>query len=160
MTTKKPEELLSRMIVLAATGHEHQFDRGGKPYVLHVLRVMTGLRSDDLWRCMIALGHDLIKDAGLTYEKLRQEGFPERVVRGIAALTKLPGETEEEQLRKVLENEDACWVKLSDLEDNSDIRRLKGITEKDLARVQKYHRWYVAIKQRLEVGFVTGGPLV
>jgi hypothetical protein len=35
-------------------------------------------------------------------------------------------------------------IKLADLEDNSDIRRLSGIEERDLERLRKYHRaWQI-----------------
>jgi hypothetical protein len=38
---------------------------------------------------------------------------------------------------------------MCDLRHNSDIRRLKGITEKDVARIAKYHQFYLEIKERL-----------
>jgi hypothetical protein len=40
-------------------------------------------------------------------------------------------------------------VKLADLRHNSDIRRLKGVTEKDIRRVEKYHKMYLQIKEKL-----------
>lgn len=44
-------------------------------------------------------------------------------------------------------------VKKADLTHNSDIRRLKGISEKDIERVAKYHRFFLEIQARLqEVG--------
>jgi len=39
---------------------------------------------------------------------------------------------------------------MSDLRHNTDIRRLKGITPKDIARIEKYHIFYTEIKARLE----------
>jgi len=39
-------------------------------------------------------------------------------------------------------------VKKEDLRHNSDIRRLKGITEKDIARMVKYHTFYMEIMQQ------------
>lgn len=147
-TPYKKGVMLSRMLVLSASMHEGQFDRGGQPYVLHVLKVMHYLRSDDEELNCIALGHDLVEDCGVTFEGLSKQ-FTERVVAGIRCLTKMPGETEEEQLAKVLSNIDACLVKLQDLRHNSDIRRLKGVTEKDLARMKKYHLWHLTIKAQL-----------
>jgi phage FluMu protein gp41 len=41
-------------------------------------------------------------------------------------------------------------VKLADLRHNSDLRRLKGITEKDLARLAKYAKSYNDLKSFLE----------
>lgn len=145
----KPGEMLTAMLVLAVTRHAGQFDRGGKPYILHTLKVMHYLQSEDEGLNCIAVGHDLIEDTKTTYEELRQLGFTPRVIGGIRVLTKQAGETEQEQLDKILSNRDACEVKLQDLRHNADIRRLKGITDKDFARIAKYHRWYMAIKARL-----------
>ena len=73
-------------------------------------------------------------------------GFTERVILGIKAMTKVPGETLEEYMDRIKANPDAIRVKLSDLRHNSDIRRLKGITEKDVARIEKYHKMYMELK--------------
>jgi hypothetical protein len=42
-------------------------------------------------------------------------------------------------------NEDAMRVKMSDLRHNTDIRRLKGVTEKDIARLAKYNQFYLEL---------------
>jgi len=41
-------------------------------------------------------------------------------------------------------------VKMADLRHNTDIRRLKGVTEKDIARIAKYQMFYMEIKARVE----------
>jgi hypothetical protein len=38
-------------------------------------------------------------------------------------------------------------IKLADLEDNSDIRRLSGIEEKDMERLRKYHRAWQILRE-------------
>jgi GTP diphosphokinase / guanosine-3',5'-bis(diphosphate) 3'-diphosphatase len=143
-------ELLSRMLHIATNAHHGQFDRGGQPYILHVLKVMHYLKSDDEELNCIALGHDVIEDTKTTYAELREAGMTDRVIEGIRALTKLPGQTLEEYKAGVLDNPDTMRVKLCDLRHNSDIRRLKGITEKDIARMKKYHEFYLEITQKLE----------
>ena len=74
----------------------------------------------------------------------------ERVIEGIRALTKIPGQTYDEYKQVVFSNRDAMVVKMADLRHNTDIRRLKGITEKDLARMAKYQMFYLELKERLE----------
>lgn len=148
-TSLTPEQMLSAMIVLAVSGHAHTYDKGGRPYILHCFKVMHYLDSDDDELQAIAVGHDLIEDTDMTFERLQREGMSGRIISGIRALTKLKGETEKEQLTKILGNIDACRVKLADLRHNSDLRRLKGLTEKDFARMQKYQRWYVIINNRV-----------
>lgn len=39
--------------------------------------------------------------------------------------------------------------KRCDLRHNSDIRRLKGVTEKDVARIAKYMEFYTEIESRV-----------
>lgn len=141
---------LNMMLVLATNSHNGQFDKGGNPYILHPLKVMYYLKTDDEELQCIALGHDIVEDCGVTYEQLRQMGFTERIINGIRALTKVPGETHEEYMQRILDNIDACRVKLCDLRHNSDIRRLKGITEKDIRRIEKYQKMYMRIKAHLE----------
>lgn len=147
---KKGEEL-GIMIVLATNGHAGQYDRGGNPYILHPLKVLHYLKSDDETLQVIAVGHDLIEDTKTTYADLRAAGISERAITGIRALTKLPGQTYDEYKQQVFANEDAMRVKMADLRHNSDIRRLKGVTEKDIARIAKYHQFYLEIQNRLNI---------
>ena len=141
--------MLGTMLVIATNAHAGQFDRGGAPYILHPLKVMHYLKSDDEELMCMALGHDVIEDTAETYQDLRDAGISERVIAGIRALTKQPGQTYEEYKTGVFASEDAMRVKLADLRHNTDIRRLKGVTEKDIARMAKYHMFYMEIKSRL-----------
>lgn len=146
----KKGELLNKMLVLATNAHSGQYDRGGNPYILHPMKVMHYLKTEDEELQCIALGHDIIEDTDVTYQQLVMEGFTERIIQGIRALTKLPGETYDEYKVRVMMNDDAMKVKMSDLRHNSDIRRLKGVTEKDITRIEKYHRFYLEIASKLK----------
>lgn len=138
--------MLNTMLVLATNRHSGQFDRGGVPYILHCLKVLHYTRSDDEELNCIALGHDIIEDTDTTYQELQDLGFTHRIVTGIEALTKRRGESYDDYKERVKANADARKVKKSDLRHNSDIMRLKGITEKDLARNEKYHRFYAELE--------------
>jgi len=142
-------EMLDRMLVLCTNAHHGQFDKGGRPYILHPLRVMSFLKTDDEELQCIALGHDVIEDTKTTYKDLTEAGISQRVQDGIRALTKVPGETYDEYKERVFASKDAMMVKMCDLRHNSDIRRLKGVTEKDIARIAKYHQFYLEIQARL-----------
>jgi (p)ppGpp synthase/HD superfamily hydrolase len=142
-------KLLNKMIVIATNAHAGQYDKGGNPYILHPFKVMHYLKSDDEELQCIALGHDIIEDTDVTYLQLVEDGFTERVIQGIRDLTKLRGETYDEYKLRVMSNEDAMRVKMADLRHNTDIRRLKGVTEKDLVRIEKYHRFYLEIVAKL-----------
>lgn len=142
----KKGELLNKMLVLATNRHAGQFDRGGNPYILHPLKVMYYLKSNDEELQCIALAHDLVEDTDTTYTELREMGFTDRIIEGIAALTKVPGESYDEYKVRVKANADAVKVKMADLRHNTDVRRLKGVTDRDLARMEKYHRFYMELQ--------------
>jgi (p)ppGpp synthase/HD superfamily hydrolase len=148
-----PDRQLALMLQLCTIGHGDQYDKGGNPYSLHPIKVAHYLRTNDFELMCIALGHDLIEDKCkyngelITFQMLRDLGFSDRVVEGIRCLTKLPGETLREYIDKVKTNIDAVLVKLCDLRHNSDIRRLKGVTEKDINRMIKYHGLHMELDE-------------
>jgi len=142
-------EMLDKMLVICTNAHHGQYDKGGRPYILHPLRVMSFLKTDDEELQCIALGHDVIEDTKVTYAELREAGISQRVQDGIRAMTKQPGQTLEEYKEQIFASVDAMAVKMCDLRHNSDIRRLKGVTEKDIARMAKYHQFYLEIAANL-----------
>lgn len=146
----KSGQMLSQMLLLATNAHFGQYDLAGKPYILHPLKVMHWLGTDDEELQCIALGHDLIEDTTVTADTLYQMGMSERVVQGIVALTKVKGEDYETYKARVFTNRDAIRVKMSDLRHNTDIRRLRGLSQKDFDRTAKYHVFYSELKAALE----------
>ena len=144
-TTHKKGELLSKMLVLATNRHAGQFDKGGKPYILHPLAVMHLMDDADEEQQCIAVGHDVVEDCGVTYSELRELGFTNRIIEGIRCLTKIPGESYEEYKEKVKSNPDAVKVKKADLTHNTRIERLKGVTPKDMARMERYFHFYMEL---------------
>jgi (p)ppGpp synthase/HD superfamily hydrolase len=148
-TIMKNGEMLSNMLICMTNAHKGQFDKSGQPYQLHPLKVMHYLKTDDEELMCIALGHDIIEDTSVTYQDLRDIGMSERVIAGINAMTKQLGQSYDEYKQAIFASHDAMLVKMADLRHNTDIRRLKGITEKDIARTTKYHTFYLEIKQKL-----------
>lgn len=150
----KKGEMLSKMLLLVTTRFDGIFDKSGKPYILHCLKVMHYTKTDDEEIQCIALGHDFIEDIfkhdhAAGYALLRREGFTERVINGIRNLTKIDGESIEDYTKRVKSSIDSIIVKLADLRHNSDIRRLKGLREKDLLRIQKYHTMYLELTEAI-----------
>lgn len=133
---------LEHAIAFAATKHAEQKDKAGASYILHPLRVMLRMRTDQ--DRIAAVLHDVIEDCGVTAEALIAEGFAREIVEAIQYLTKLTIDGEEEPydafIRRVAQNPIARRVKLGDLEDNMDLSRIAQPTAKDLARVEKYRR--------------------
>lgn len=132
---------LQAMIELAVVAHKGQVDRAKKPFILHPLKVMQ--LTQEFWGfnetlLTIAVGHDLIEDTLVTEKLLRQQGFSERVIAGINAISKEPGKSYDEYKDKVKENTDAMKVKVADLTHNSDLTRLHKVSEADKTRTAKY----------------------
>lgn len=145
----KKGELLGNVLVLATNAHAGQFDRGGNPYILHPLKVMHYLKSDDEELMCMALLHDVVEDTNTTWKDLEDIGCTPRVLAAVKALTKMPGQSYDEYKEAVFANEDAMKVKMADLRHNTDIRRLKGISQKDIDRLAKYNRFYLELQSRL-----------
>lgn len=129
-------ELLERAIAIAVEAHRGQKDRYGAPYILHPLRVMA--RVERPAEKIVAILHDVVEDTDWTFEDLRKEGFPEEILGALDCLTKREGEDYQKLVGRAAGNPLARRVKVSDLEDNMDLRRLPEITEKDLERLRKY----------------------
>ena len=138
MTEVRAEmKLLGKAARIAAVAHEHQLDKAGEAYILHPLRLMARAQTDD--ERIVALLHDVVEDSDWTLEALEAEGFPEHIVAAIGCLTSRDGEGYDDFITRVLANSLAARVKLLDIEDNMDMRRLGALTDKDLERFQKYH---------------------
>lgn len=138
LSTKKQ---LDFMIKLASNKHFGQTDKSGLPYILHPLRLMQQaqiLYPNDLELAMIAVAHDLMEDTDVTADFLRENGVSERVISALLLLTH-GKESYKEYILLISTNPDAVIVKILDLDDNSKLSRLKGLTAKDFARAAKYH---------------------
>lgn len=142
--------LLGSVLVLATNAHANQFDRGGNPYILHPLKVMHYLKTDDEELQCNALLHDVIEDTKTSWQDLSDIGCTSRIIAAVRALTKQPGQTYDEYKKEVFNNKDAMQVKMADLRHNTDIRRLKGITEKDIARMAKYNQFYLELAAKTQ----------
>ena len=130
---------LAAAIAFAAAKHIDQVDRAGQPYILHPLRVMAAMDTDEARR--VAVLHDVVEDCEVTLDELRALGYPEREVLAIDSLTKRADEQNDYPrfISRVLLNPLAAKVKLADIEDNLDTKRLDKLALKDLERVAKYH---------------------
>lgn len=159
----KRGEMLSKAILIATQAHAGQFDKGGKPYIIHPLTVMHKVGADDEEIQCAAVLHDVIEDCTgktvfidgvahtVSFAMLAEVGISERVIAAVKLLTKMPGQTPDEYQAGVLSSRDAMLVKREDLRTNSDLRRLKSreITEKDVARIAKYMQFYAKIETEL-----------
>lgn len=130
--------LLEKALALALDAHKGQVDKAGKPYILHPVRLMLALETED--EMAAALLHDVLEDSDYTAEDLKAEGIPEKVIQIVEYLTRAEGESYDDFIRRVSGNRLATRVKMKDLEDNMNLLRIDTIKKKDLERIERYHR--------------------
>ena len=126
---------------IATSAHEGQVDKAGKPYIEHPMRVMNMGKTVE--EKIAGVLHDVVEDSDWTFEMLEKEGIPKDVMDALRCVTKLSEDEDYDHfIERVKTNPLADKVKLNDLKDNMDITRLGEVTEKDLARLNKYIRAY------------------
>ena len=133
--------ILDRAKAIATSAHEGQVDKAGKPYIDHPIRVMNMGKTVE--EKIAGVLHDVVEDSDWTFEMLEKEGIPKDVMDALRCVTKLSEDEDYDHfIERVKTNPLAVKVKLNDLKDNMDITRLGEVTEKDLARLNKYIRAY------------------
>ena len=103
----------------------------------------------------MALLHDIIEDKPWSAEDLIFYGFSPRVVVAVEAMSKAEGERYKSYVERISENPLSIEVKLSDLTDNLDIKRLDKVKESDIYRINKYikaYKFLLEIKKSKEGG--------
>jgi (p)ppGpp synthase/HD superfamily hydrolase len=120
---------------IAAIAHKDQIDKAGKPYIRHLEAVASKVIGTE--EKTVAWLHDIFEDTDFSHEQL-SVFFPRSIVEAVEALTKRPGESYEDYLRRIAENPLAIKVKMADLEHNTDLTRFDSPTESDKTRAQKY----------------------
>ena len=144
---------LQRSISIAVEAHYGQTDKGGNPYILHPMRVMLSLRTED--EMIVGVLHDVVEDCsdrGFGWDRLASEGFSDSILDALRSVTKTP---EEEEFLRTLSGQDRVdaylrfvdrakknpigrRVKRADIYDNLNVTRIKTLGDKDLARLTQY----------------------
>ena len=132
---------LERAIEIATEAHRGQLDKAGCDYIEHPLRVMAAGKSLD--EKIVGVLHDVVEDTNWTFEGLAAEGFSTEVIEALRCVTKLSeSEPYDKFIARVKRNPLAVAVKLNDLSDNMDIRRLPYLSDKDIKRLKRYLKAY------------------
>ena len=141
--------LLQKAIDLAVRAHRGFEDPPGEPYIIHPMRVLLAVsQSDDAHqnerlRC-VAILHDTLERTKLTAADLKSAGMPQKVVRAVELLTHDADTPYADYIIKLKPNRLARAVKIADLLDNANLRRVtfrKG-KPKDRKRVIRYAASY------------------
>ena len=129
---------LQRAIEIAIDAHKGTYDKAGNPYILHPLRVMLSLDTED--EMIVGVLHDVVEDCPpWSFGALAAEGFSETVIEALKSVTKHSDDRDYMAfIERSKSNPVGRKVKLADINDNLNTKRLKEVTEKDAKRLTKY----------------------
>jgi hypothetical protein len=93
-----------------------------------------------------------------TLKELKNSGFSERVISALDILTHRCWVEYKDYIDEIANNIDTIKCKMGDIHDNSKVTRLKGVREKDLARIIKYSKAYAKLKSIKHARFPSRPP--
>lgn len=131
---------LERAIEIATEAHCGQRDKAGHDYIGHLLRVMAAGKTPE--EKIVGVLHDVVEDSDWTLEGLATEEFAPEIIEALRCLTHAEKEPYDRYIARIKGNPLAVAVKLNDLTDNMDIRRLSYLSDKDVKRLKRYLRAY------------------
>ena len=119
-----------------------KYDRCGYPVILHSLRVAMKQETDKAF--VVALLHDLVEDEFCTLMDVR-DAFDDEIAYNVSLLTREDGQSYMEYIKLLSESRVASMVKLADIEDNTNVRRMD---KKAAERVPMYLKAYEYICEK------------
>jgi len=134
---KNSDNLVYKAMEIVSTLFEHDVDKGGMPYILHIIYVYRHVNTIE--EKVIALLHDVIEDKKVSGEDLIEIGFPEKIVNDVKVLTRVKPIEYKDYIDNIIKkgSREALNVKLADLENNMDISRINNPTVEDIDRVKR-----------------------
>ena len=133
---------------LCFEAHKDQVDKAGIPYVFHPISLAERFGEGQEAETCVALLHDVLEDTDYTVDDIRATGMSEEVIEALLLLNHNPKVEYMDYVCHLSKNDIARYVKICDLQHNSNLSRLEKVTEKDLKRVEKYKK---ALKILFEV---------
>lgn len=114
---------------IATIAHRGQTDQSGADYIGHPARVAARLR--DPLQVAAAWLHDTIEDCGISGADLLAAGIDPAVVTAVELLTRTDDVASDDYYRAIRGNAIALAVKLADIADNTDPRRVEVLRQRD-----------------------------
>lgn len=142
--------LLEKSIKVAEKVFENRLDKGGNPYMVHLLSVSYFMDSE--LDKTVAILHDILEDSNVTREELKDFGYSKEVIESIEILTRKDKEEYSKYIERIISSNNltALNVKLYDLKNNMDISRIKNPTPKDFERIEtRYRKSYIKIENKI-----------
>ena len=143
-------DLLEKSKLLAERIFEEKTDKGGNPYMVHLLSVSYFMNS--LEEKVVAILHDILEDSEVTKDELEELGYSSEILDSIDILTRRDKEDYSKYIERIISSGNliALNVKLFDLKNNMDISRIKNPTPKDFSRIEtRYRPAYIKIENKI-----------
>ena len=134
---------LIRATDIAIEVHTGQYDKNNQPYINHVIRVSSA--GQTIQKKIVGALHDVVEDSNLTIDNLKEEGFDAEILDAVHTMTHYEKQTYDEYIYKIILNPLAARVKINDLTDNMDLRRLDVLDGETIMGVKKYFAAYKKI---------------
>lgn len=141
-------------IAVALAAHRGQKDKAGAEYILHPLRLMLQMETEQ--EMIAAVLHDVIEDADLSIEYLTNLGFERMVLEAVQSVTRREEESYDDFIIRAGLHPLGSKIKVADILDNMNLNRIASLTEEDIKRVIKYHRSLHVLK---DLEAIRRGPL-
>ena len=130
---------LNDAIIVASNSHKGQVDKAGEPYILHPLRVMLQMDTDE--ERIVAVLHDFFEDSPLSpWELWFKYNIPKEIITAVNILTKIDWEDNIQYYNRIKQNPLCMKVKLADIRDNLDEKRLSKLDKKVRDRLVKKYK--------------------
>jgi len=129
---------LERAIEISVSAHKGQVDKSGAPYILHPLRIMFALKSEE--EKIVGILHDVVEDSDWSFDDLLSERFSDNVINGLKSVTGVEGEDYDSFIQRAYADPIGRNVKIADVSDNLDIKRIEEPSERDFERLKKYRK--------------------
>lgn len=117
--------------------HKNDVDKGGHPYINHLVRVSDGCKT---YEAKIAgLLHDIIEDTSCDEQILLKKGIPQFIIDIILLVSRKEDESYNDFINRLIESDNkyAMELKCSDLRDNCDLSRLEGLSDEVIKKGEK-----------------------
>ena len=122
----------------ALAAHGGQVDKAGVNYINHPVTVAAQV-AENISAVIVALLHDVAEDTALTVDMLKKKiPLTDEEFQALKLLTHDEATPYLEYVKRLKSNDLARAVKIADLKHNSDLSRIKNLSPKDFARVEKY----------------------
>lgn len=129
---------LETAIAIAREALKGQVDENGQPYIEHSIRVMNQMDTET--EKIVAILHDVPEDSDVILKDLKEAGFSNEVLAALERLTKKSNMTYLEYIEDINDSDLATKVKLAEIEDNMDMKRVNRMSFKTYSPEERKRR--------------------